>query len=146
MGFEWMDFDHEIIRLHGKLAKIVASEGEQALLDYEAEAILAAQPGKCVFSCGGSSIYRPKAMEHLGKISEIIYLEVPLKVLKQRMVDYEARGVIGGKNLMLKELYAKRHPLYKKFADYTVSDTSGDPDRQYQKLLKLTKEILSAKT
>lgn len=108
------------------LSRVVAKLGERKFLQREAQIVIAQTRGRddLVISPGGSMVYRANAMRHLKKISKIVYLEVPLRVIKRR-IGAAPRGIIGVGRKTLTEIYAQRLPLYQKYADYTVNGDQG---------------------
>ena len=78
----------------------------------------------CVIATGGSVVYCVAAMEHLQGMSRIIFLDVPMDEIKQRIGDTSERGVVISPGMTLDDLYAERRPLYLKYADIVI-DCSG---------------------
>ena len=62
---------------------------------------------KAVLAPGGSIVYSPAAMEHLKKISTVVFLDAPLEEVKNR-IAMGGRGIVGGKEKSLEQLYAER--------------------------------------
>lgn len=98
---------------HGPLA-LVAAEG-QTLAEVVAE--------RSVVATGGSAVYSPEGMAHLGDIGTIVYLQISYESLVERLVDLDDRGVImkDGASMSLMDLYRERVPLYERYADVTVN-------------------------
>jgi shikimate kinase len=69
---------------------------------------------------GGSVVYNARAMEHLKKNGILLFLDVSLPVLKQRIRDMESRGVVLAPGQDLAELYAERMPLYEQHGDIRI--------------------------
>lgn len=103
------------------LQNILNNLGEEAFLKKQAEDVISntQEPNGLVVSPGGSIIYSDYAMEHLKKVSTIIYLKTPLEIIKAR-VEETSRGIVGLKNKTLEELYTERTPLYEKYASVTI--------------------------
>jgi len=83
----------------------------------------------CVVATGGSAVYCDGAMRHLQSMAKIIFLNVPIHEIKQRIGDTSERGVVIRPGMSLEDLHAERHPLYLKYAD-VVLDCSGKPSDQ----------------
>ena len=83
----------------------------------------------CVIATGGSAVYCDGAMRHLQSMAKIIFLDVPIHEIKQRIGDTSERGVVIRPGMSLEDLHAERHPLYLKYAD-VVLDCSGKPSDQ----------------
>jgi shikimate kinase len=78
----------------------------------------------CVIATGGSVVYYPEAMEHLKSIAQVVFLDVPLADIEQRIGDWSARGVIIKPGMTIADLFEERRPLYLQYAD-AVIDCSG---------------------
>ena len=94
-----------------------------------------------VIAPGGSVVYRPKAMEHLGTHGVIIHLDLELDRLKKRLDDIDARGVVIAPGQKLEDLYAQRHPLYQKYADFGIITDGLSPDQVVGKIEERLNEI-----
>ena len=77
-----------------------------------------------VISTGGSAIFGKEAMEHLKKISTVVYIKVPYEVLVKRLGNLKKRGVVLEKGQTLKDVFDVRTPLYEKYADITFEVNS----------------------
>jgi len=80
----------------------------------------------CVIATGGSVVYYDDAMRHLQSMARIIFLDVPIEEIKQRIGDTSQRGVVIRPGMTLDDLYSERHPLYMHYAE-TVVDCAGKP-------------------
>lgn len=127
LGYEFIELDKVLEQKYDlPLQQVVEMLGTQSFLDKEAEITIeqTSDRDNLVISPGGSVIYRTSAMEYLKKVSTLIYLQVSLDVIKER-IGNTPRGIVNIDNKNLAELYAERTPLYEKWADYTVN---GDYD------------------
>ena len=70
-----------------------------------------------VIATGGSVVYSRRAMQHLQQIGTVIYLDVPLPVLRHRLGDLQRRGVVLKPDQTLADLYQERTRLYRRYAD-----------------------------
>ena len=61
------------------------------------------------------------AMARLGKIGKIVYLQLPLSQIQQRISNIKTRGIAMGPGEGLEDVYNHRAPLYERYADITVS-------------------------
>ncbi len=121
LGLLFIDIDRAMELVHHKpLQQILDEAGEEKFIRLETEAVLAlgAVEGTLI-SPGGSIVYSPEAMEYLRSVSTVLFLEVPLEDIKQR-IAVTGRGIVGGKDKTLEDIYAERLPLYKKYAQYVV--------------------------
>ena len=94
----------------------IALHGEAAFLQKQKEAILGLTPKDSIISPGGSVIYSTASMEHLRRISTVIFLDTPLETILARIAS-EPRSMIGGAAEDARSLLLKRQPLYVKYAD-----------------------------
>ena len=75
--------------------EVVSKFGNDEFLKIEEETMLEMNGQKNLFSTGGSVIYSSKGMEHLKNISRIIFLDVDVNELKNRMnMTMEDRGIV----------------------------------------------------
>lgn len=128
LRFHFVDVDKLLESRYRKaLQRILEDLGMKAFMRVEAEALEKLHLRHCVIAPGGSAVYYPKAMAHLGRLGPRVYLHVRLDELKKRLPDWSNRGVVcrGGKTLPA--LYRERRPLYRRFADITVNANGKDP-------------------
>lgn len=125
LGFDYIDLDEEMERMYAKpLPQIIADIGDEEFISAEAGAAISRtqDADRLVVSTGGSIVYAPEAMDHLRRISRVVYLKVDLQTLKARIepdLDRTSRIVrLRGKTL--EELIAERTPLYEQFAHETI--------------------------
>ncbi len=121
LGRGFVDTDLLLQQRAGKsLQRIIDEDGQQAFRRLE-EQILCAFAGRdCVVATGGSAIYSEMAMRHLAANGIIVFLDVPLAELQQRLHDMQNRGLVIGPGAGLADLYSERLPLYRCWADITI--------------------------
>ncbi|MCK5784330.1 MAG: shikimate kinase [Desulfobacterales bacterium] len=139
IGYNFIDTDL-IIQAQEKqrLQQIIDIQGLENFREIEEQMLLNLHPKHSIIATGGSVIYSKKGLEELGKFGHRIYIQVPLKVLQQRIADMGQRGLVMEKGQTFEQLYRERTPLYKKFADMTISceDINGE-----QVAAKIEKEM-----
>lgn len=113
--------EHERMSLQDVLSK----NGPDGLKRIEEHCILSIDQRNAVIATGGSVVYSSTAMQHLKEDGVIVYLQAPLDVIQQRLVNLDSRGVLKRPGQNLEDLYAERMPLYEKYADYIVNAGSG---------------------
>ena len=74
-----------------------------------------------VIATGGSVPISEKAMAHLAQHGRFVYLDVPLPELERRIHNITTRGIAFAPGQTLTDIYALRTPLYRHWADATVS-------------------------
>ncbi|BCD98805.1 shikimate kinase [Marinagarivorans cellulosilyticus] len=122
LNFPFIDSDQLIEQRENKsLQTLLDSEGYLGLRKIEEEAILTINTSNTVIATGGSAIYSEKAITHLAGQGVLVFLDVPLPLIQQRIGDYSQRGLAKPKAQTLSALYNERHPLYQQHANITVS-------------------------
>ena len=121
MGLKFVDSDLVIQDTYGKLLhELIEENGVQGFWKIENDVNASLSMEKSVIATGGSVIYGAEAMEHLGTIGTVVYLELPYEDVAERLGDLNARGVTLKPGQTLKDLYEERTPLYEKYAHITV--------------------------
>ncbi|RXA16914.1 shikimate kinase [Methanosarcina sp. MSH10X1] len=122
LGYTFIDVDHLIMENTGvPLQTLIDNEGDSALVRFEEEAILRLeQVDNCIISPGGSVVYSEKTMEHLKKMSRIIFLDAPFRSIVRRLPNARKRGIVGLRDRSLKELFEERIVLYRRYADFSI--------------------------
>jgi len=100
--------------------------GMDAYQTLECDTVKSVICDNCVIATGGSAVYCGAAMEHLQSIARIVFLDVPVQEIKKRIGDISRRGVVIKPGMTLDDLYAERHPLYKRYAEFVI-DCGGRP-------------------
>ncbi len=118
LGRVFLDSDLVIQEKEGKLLhEIIEKEGLDGFLRIEEEVNASLEAEGAVIATGGSVVYGQKAMEHLKQIGTVIYLQLPLQTIAERLGDLNERGVALQDGQSLWSLYEERVPLYEKYAD-----------------------------
>ena len=74
-------------------------------------------------------------MQNLKQNGTVVFLDVPLGDLKRRLDNIATRGIAMRPGESIDSVYKKRLPLYKKYADITVSVSDVDFEKSLEKLL-----------
>ena len=98
--------------------------GLEAYRTLECETVGSVVCENCVIATGGSAVYCDSAMRHLTSIARIIFLDVPMADIRQRIGDWSERGVVIQSGMTLDDLYTERRPLYLRYADVVI-DCAG---------------------
>lgn len=113
----FVDTDLVIQTAHGKrLQEIICEKGLAGFRAIEEAAVCSLAVSGTVIATGGSVVYSPKAMEHLRIHGFIVWLDLSLPFLEQRLGDLDARGVVRAPGQTLQGLYQERQPLYARYA------------------------------
>ena len=125
LGLHFVDTDLFIQAGEGKsLQRLIEINGMRQFCEIESGYIERVDVTNAVIATGGSAVYYDSAMRHLQTLGSILYMQLPLGELQQRLGDLNARGVVLEPTETLESLYQKRIPLYETWADFTV-DLSG---------------------
>ena len=135
LGWDFVDTDALMVAEHGHLQTLIDTRGAAEFRKLEERAILSLQNSThMLISPGGSVVYSPTSMAHLKDFSTIIFLNVPLDVIKSRC-DAQSRAIVGLKEKGWERLYAERGELYKKYADYEIIPRGGPPEEDAEQIL-----------
>jgi len=119
-------------RAGGSMQAFQDANGMDAYQTLECDTVKSVVCENCVIATGGSAVYCDGAMNHLKNIAKIIFLNVPIEEIKQRIGDTSRRGVVIKPGMTLDDLYVERHPLYLEYADVVI-DCAGKPQDQLLK-------------
>ena len=92
------------------LREYQALNGMDAFRVLEAEVLSSVASERTVLATGGSAIYYSEAMEHLKGLGPVLFLDVPLEVIRARIGDLGQRGVVMHAGQTLDDLFAERRP------------------------------------
>ncbi len=122
LGLAFVDSDLVIQEKQGMLLhEIIREKGLDGFLQIEEEINASLEASGAVIATGGSVIYGEKAMEHLKRTGTVVYLQLPLAAIAERLGDLNERGVALQEGQSLRSLYEERVPLYEKYADIILS-------------------------
>jgi shikimate kinase len=73
-----------------------------------------------VVATGGSAIYSEAGMGRLKTYGTIVFLDTPLEELLLRVRDMDTRGMVIDPGETFPDLFARRLPLYRRWAELIV--------------------------
>ena len=147
LGFSFVDVDIVIQEQEGRLLKeIISEEGQDGFLEVENRVNAALSVQHSVIAPGGSVIYGKEAMEHLKKISTVVYLKLSYEAVEERLGNLTDRGVVLKEGMTLKDLYQERTPYYETYADITIEETGLDAGGTVDMLRALLEERFGLET
>lgn len=121
LGFGFWDTDLTIQEREGALLQdLLNTRGVDAFLDAEERAIRSVRCDHTVIAPGGSAVCRAEAMAHLKGLGPVIYLKVSPKALERRLQNISTRGIAMAPGETIADVFARRAPLYERYADVTV--------------------------
>lgn len=122
LGFDFIDTDALVqAKRHRRLQDIIDREGPAAFCRIEEETLVSLQAQRTVIATGGSVVYSEAGMLALRNSGLIVFIDVPMPELEKRIQDMETRGVVIDPGETLADLYHRRLPLYRRWADRTVA-------------------------
>ena len=130
LGVAFLDTD--ILMQTGQgcyLHEIIATRGLDGFRRLEEHYLLTVTPDCGVVATGGSAVYSAKAMAHLRSLGPVVYLKIGLALLKKRLGNLDERGVLRMPGQTIDMLYHERTPLYRQYADISVSTAGVVPDK-----------------
>ena len=122
LGYHFVDTD--LLLQTGqqcRLQQIIAHEGLEKFKELEADVLCNLEATHSVVATGGSAVYCERAMTRLKKLGQLVFIDIPLAELLDRVHDMDDRGLVIGPNESYEHLYAERQPLYQKYAEVTIS-------------------------
>jgi shikimate kinase len=108
------------LRAQRTLQQILDEQGYLALRQLEEDTLLSCNFDHHIVATGGSAVYSDKGMMHLKTYGPVVYLDVALQELRQRIKDYETRGIAKRPEQSFESLFEERRRLYQQYADITV--------------------------
>ena len=129
LGLGFIDTDVLIqINQQKTLQHIIDHSGYLKLREIEENEIIKINIENHVIATGGSVAYSEKAMTHLKNISKIIFLEANFEEIKNRITNFETRGIAKAKNQTFKDLFKERQILYKKYTKIIIDCNELDQE------------------
>ncbi len=139
LGYGFVDADLVIQKREGRLLQtIIDTDGVDALLKAEENALLSIECDNTVIATGGSAVYSEDGMAHLKKSGKAVYIKLPLEQLKLRLGNLAARGVAGANEMTLEQIFNDRAPLYEQYADLIISAEGMDITTLTDEIIKST--------
>ena len=121
LGMNFIDTDLLISSRYGlTLQEIIDVRGLETFLAYEEQAGLSVCDRRAVIATGGSMVFSGKAMEHLSGLGTVVYLDVGLQDLEERLTNIRTRGVASRPGETLADIYRARTPLYETYAELRI--------------------------
>lgn len=141
LGYSFVDVDIVIQEQEGRLLKeIIAEEGQEGFMAVENRINAGLKARHSVIAPGGSVIYGKEAMEHLKKISTVVYLKLSYESIEERLGNLVDRGVVLKDGMTLRDLYEERVPYYEKYADIIMDENGLDAGKTVDMLRSIMEE------
>ena len=124
LNLEFIDSDHLIEKRNNQsIQNILDSEGHAELRLKEEEVILSCSLDNTILATGGSAVYSDKAMSYLNNNSIVVYLDIPISLVMQRVGDYSNRGFAEPNGKSPQDVFNQRTILYKKWCHLIIDGT-----------------------
>ncbi len=121
-GMDFVDTDLLIqSRAGATLQTIVDENGYEALREVEEQVLLSLSLSHHVIATGGSVVYSEPGMAHLRQSSVVVFLDVTLETVRERIGNYSLRGISKRPDQTIEDLFEERLDLYRRYADITVT-------------------------
>lgn len=138
LGLDFLDTDLIIQKQENALlSEIIKDKGIDKFLEIENNINKEIDVENTVIAPGGSVVYCAEAMKHLKENAVVVYLDVPLNVLRKRIKNAASRGIVMRENQTLDDVYYERKILFEKYSDITINE------KDYS-LEEITKKILES--
>jgi shikimate kinase len=144
LGYSFVDTDLLISRKADKpLQEIINTQGLEKFSQLEEEVGATLECNKTVVATGGSMVLCEKAMSNLKELGTVVYLDVPIKELKRRLVNFKTRGIVMKKGETIDDILNRRKAYYEKYADVVVKESQkSDMAVNVEKTLELIRNKL----
>ncbi len=122
LGMQFVDMDIVIQTAQGDtLQNLIDELGPEGFIAVENAALSQADYERTVIATGGSAVYSEEGMAHLAATGLVVYLQVGVDEIRERLGDTAERGVVFREppEHTVEALYAERAPLYERYADVT---------------------------
>jgi shikimate kinase len=138
LGYDFVDIDQELVARTGvSIAHIFEVEGEQGFRERETKLLRElCQRHNTVVSTGGGVIGNQENTDLMRQHGTVIFLDVPLRILWNRLKDCQHRPLLQVANPRQKviELMEQRGPLYRAAADIRFEVSSDSATRTARKI------------
>lgn len=139
LNMDFLDTDEILRQQHGtrSLAEIKRKLGVEAYLLAEEEAACSIRCRGTVIAAGGSLILSRRAMRHLANHGTVVFIQVPLFQLQRRVRDLDERGVPVDDDTNFEDVFEKRFPLYRRYAEIVFRPIRLSPGKSAELLAGL---------
>lgn len=142
MSKDYLDTDVLIQIKHDRsLQEIVDNDGHMALRQIEEDVLLSINCQNHVISTGGSAAYSHRAMLHLKTSGIVVFLHADLKTLRNRIQNFDTRGLAKRPDQSFEELFQERISLYTKYSDITVESSGSTQEEVCSEILGQTAKL-----
>ncbi len=121
LGLDFVDTDLLLQRQEGmRLQELISRKGMDSFRRAEEEVLLALNCQRTLIATGGSVIYSELGMARLKSLGHLVYLNISLPQLTERIANMGERGILIASGQSFSDLHAERTPLYSRYADLDI--------------------------
>jgi shikimate kinase len=102
------------------LQEIINNRGISEFIKVEEEVVLGLNVADHIIATGGSVIYSDVSIAHLKSTGVIVFLNLKLYQLENRLKNIHTRGIAMKNGQSVTDLYTERQPLYIKYAEIEI--------------------------
>lgn len=136
LGWASVDTDYLIESAYGaRLQDVTDRLDKETFLDVECRVILSLRMQRAVLATGGSVVYRSEAMRYLSSLGPVVFLDVPLPTILERLARKPDRGLAIAPGQTVEDLFREREALYRQWATCRVVAGDGDVAETAQTVL-----------
>ena len=139
-GLEFIDIDKNIEKKNDmKIKDIFKIKGESFFRNEEEKEVLKSlKKNNCIIALGGGAFINDIIRENVLKNAISIWLDVNIKILKERIKLNNRRPLLAGDNneVVLKGLYESRRKIYK-LANHKINCNELSKENLAKKIIKL---------
>jgi shikimate kinase len=137
LGWGQLDTDRHLEAYYGlPLQGIMDHFGLDEFLRIEGYLVSQLSLTRTIISTGGSVIYSEAAMARLRSLGPVVLLDIDERTFLDRVGDGGNRGLAIAPGETLRDLYARRQPLYRAAADIVVRTDCSTPDTCVDSILQ----------
>ena len=141
LGLDFIDTDISIkVRWGETLQQITDESGYMVLRDYEEQVLLSENIDHKVVATGGSAVYYDAGMARLKASATVIFLDVSLPALQQRVTNFDTRGIARRPEQSFEDLFAERSLLYQRYADIRIDCSNLGVNEALQAVLETLRD------
>lgn len=142
LGMEFTDTDILIQSEEERtLQEIVNSQGHMVLREIEERVLLGVDCTNTIIATGGSAAYSAPAMMHLKENGIIIFLHADLTALRNRIRNYETRGLAKRPDQSFQDLFDERLELYNQYAEIIIESSTINQERVVELISERLKDL-----
>lgn len=115
------------LREQQSLQQIIDNTDYVNLRWIEEQVLLSLNYDHHIIATGGSAVYSQAGMAVLKKLGPVVFLDVALDQLKQRIHNFQQRGIARHPDQSFADLLIERNQLYHQYADHVIACADKTP-------------------